>query len=68
MNKNIYIYLRFQTYMKTVMVNDSTYISKTDNYISPQINKHKQDHNIWHLFGLVRIMVFKATFNNISDI
>jgi hypothetical protein len=32
--------------MKRVMVNNSTNVNKTNNHISPQIIKHKKDHDI----------------------
>jgi len=30
------------------MVNNSTNINKTSNYLSPELIEHKKDHVIWH--------------------
>jgi len=32
--------------LKTVIVNDSTNVKKTINYLLPQVYKHKKDHDI----------------------
>ena len=53
-----------------MIVNNSTNINKTKNNLSPQLTEHKiMTYDIGNLDpGLVRVMVFIATFNNISVI
>jgi hypothetical protein len=53
-----------------VIVNNSTNINKTKNNLSSQLIEHKiMTYDIGNLNpGLVRVMVFIATFNNISVI
>jgi len=33
--------------LKTVMVNNSTNVNKTDKHLSPQFTEHKEDHDVW---------------------
>ena len=33
--------------LKTVMVNNSTNVNKTDKHLSPQFTEHKKDHDVW---------------------